>query len=117
MNKEDFIKAGYTRWNPSPYELLATDLFQKCITDEKGKRYFINVTRWDFSPYEQNYVRYDASVQFETKSGLTVNMDCLDGWAIEEMEKYYADLWDLGWFDYYEHWEYQSAEDGNEGKN
>ena len=102
MNREDFINAGYTRWDPNPYHEFETDMFEKLVSDEKGKRYFIHVERWDFSVYEQGYIRYEATVQFETKDGLTVSIECLHGWTIEEMEKYYADLWGLGWFKYYE---------------
>ena len=55
-----------------------------------------------YSKYNVYYVRYDASVQFCHKNNETVNIDCLDGWSIPDMEKFYEDLWNTGWFEYYE---------------
>ena len=105
MTSEELIKAGYKRWEPSLYKECVTDLFEKCVKDEKGKRYFIHIERWDFSPYERqglDPIRFEATVQFHHKNGETVNIDALNGWSVEEMEKFYADLWNLGWFKYYE---------------
>ena len=109
MTNEELINAGYTRYDPTPYHECETDLFQKCIRDEKGKKYYINVNRWDYSKYNVYYIRYDASVQFCHKNNETVNVDCLDGWSIPDMEKFYEDLWNTGWFKYYE--SYMDEED------
>ena len=108
LTNQDFIDAGYTRWRPSPFYECVTDLLQKCVTDEYGKRYYINVNRWDFSRYERSNrtnVNYESTVQFTLKNGAYINIDGLHvgtDWTIEEMEKFYAELWDTGKFKYYE---------------
>ena len=104
MTNEDFIKNGYVRCDPAPFDKCVTDLFQKCVKDEFGKRYYINVKRWDFSSYHKGVgmINYEASVQFYYKDDNAVNIDQLSGWTIEEMERHYAELWDTGWFQYYE---------------
>ena len=104
MNKQDFIDAGYQRFNPPPYNECVTDLFEKCIRDNKGKRYFIHVYVWDFSMYE----KIPTGFRFESEVNLTLNNDndiqikMLDGWTIEEMEQYYRNIWDTGMYKYYE---------------
>ena len=77
MTKQELLDAGYKRWEPAPYEKnnCVTDLFQKCVTDDDGKRYFINVRRWDFSPYSgraSDNNRFEATVQFDRKDGTTM---------------------------------------------
>lgn len=108
LTNQDFIDAGYTRWQPAPYNECVTDLFEKCIKDEYGKCYFIHVNRWDFSRYERNgriNLNYESTVQFNLKDGGTINVDGLyigTDWTIEKMEQFYANLWDSGMFKYYE---------------
>lgn len=107
MNNEDFINAGYVRFDPPPYENCITDMFQKCFRDENGKRkYFITVERWDYTPIARGRdipISYNFTVQFEHKdSDGTVNMDCFSGWTIEGVEKFFDDMWRTGWFKYYD---------------
>lgn len=115
LTKQDFINAGYTIWKPNPNHELETDLFEKCVTDNIGKRYFIHVTRWDFDKYPTNNgvpigIRYEARVQFTKKdTGNTVNINFLHGFSIDEMEKFYEDQWNTGMYRYYE--EYKIGED------
>lgn len=111
LTNQDFINAGYTRWRPAPYNECVTDLFEKCIKDEYGKCYFIHVNRWDLSRYERNgktNVNYESDVQFELKSGATINVKGFSvgqDWTIEEMEQFYADLWNTDKFKHYEVYE------------
>ena len=108
LTNEDFINAGYTRYRPSPYNECVTDLFEKCVKDDYGKRYFIHVNRWDFTKYERNgrvNVNYESTVQLTLKDGCCINIDGLSigtDWTIEKMEEFYAELWDTGKFKYYE---------------
>lgn len=106
MNKEDFIKAGYTRYDPPPYEDCITDLFQKCFRDEDGnKLYFITVERWDYTPVSRGRnipISYNFTVQFNTHEDRTLNVDCFSSFDIESAEKFYSDMWKLGWFKEYE---------------
>lgn len=105
MTKEDFIKAGYHRFDPPPYENCISDMFQKCFRDDKGKKYFITVERWDYTPVARGRdipVSYNFVVQFVHKNGGTIDVSCFSGWDIESAEKYYEDMWNTGWFEYYE---------------
>ena len=109
MINQDLIDAGYKRWEPAPYEKenCVTDLFQKCITDDVGKKYFINVKRWDFSIYSgrpEDSNRFEATVQFDRKDDITINLDILNPKSVEEVEKVYAEAWETGVYKYYEKW-------------
>ena len=113
MTNEELLRAGYTQWEPSPYKDCQTDLFEKCIKDEYGKRYFIHVERWDYTKFPRGIIHYTASVQFQLKDGNTTDIDLLNGWTIEEMEEYYNKLWNTGWFKYYEvFWEHRGEVEG-----
>ena len=117
MTGQDFIDAGYTRWDPVLNADCVTDLYQKWFKDDNGKRYAITVERWDFnriSPLKQK-PKFQWSVQFNNKSnGETVDITCLHGWSIEDAEKFYADLWNTGWFKYYERYDYADDEEEEE---
>lgn len=110
MTKQELIDAGYNRFEPAPIDNeCITDLFQKCVTDDVGKKYFINVKRWDFSIHGQRNdpIGYETEVQFRhISNGEYTDIVCLDGWSIKDTEKYFADLWNTGMFRYYEKWEY-----------
>lgn len=107
MDKQDFIDAGYQRFAPPPYNECATDLFEKCIRDDKGKKYFIHVYVWDFSMYEKipTGIRFESEVNLVLNDGNDnyVQIKMLNGWhTIEEMEQYYRNVWDTGMYKYYE---------------
>lgn len=108
MTREELINAGYNRYDPAPISNeCITDLYQKCVKDDIGKKYYINVNRWDFTPCGQknNPIGYECNVQFRhKKTGEYTDIVCLDGWSVADMEKYYADLWYTGMFRYYEKW-------------
>ena len=107
MERDDFIKAGYTRFEPSSMEdECITDLYQKCFRDEDGnKKYFITVERWDYNPMSDGRdipIAYDFIVQFVTEDDRTLNVDLFNGWDIETTEDFVKKMFDLGWFKYYE---------------
>lgn len=107
MTREELIEAGYERFDPAPISNeCITDLYQKCIKDDVGKRYYISVNRWDFSNFgKENPIGYETEVQFRHKeTGQHTDIVCLDGWSVSDMEKYYADLWYTGMFRYYDKW-------------
>ena len=102
MTDDELINAGYTKYKPVPYNDCVVALFQKCVRDKYGKKYFININKWDFSRYEHDHISYETEVQFEHKNGETVEITAFDGWTIPQLEKFYEDIWSLGWFKYYE---------------
>ena len=94
VTKEKLIAAGYNRYDPPRFEDCITDIFQKCIRDkDNNKQYYITCERWDYSNISNGRnipVRYEWSVQLTHKeTGEVVNIDCLSGWSIEDVEKYY----------------------------
>lgn len=115
MTKEELVNAGYKRYSPSPIDNeCVTDLYQKCITDDIGKKYYINVKRWDFSIHgrKNETIGYETDVQFRVKNtGEYTDIVCLDGWSLEDIEKYYSDLWYTGMFRYYDKWRYEDEND------
>lgn len=107
MTNQEFLDAGYARFNPPPYEDCITDMYQKCIYDEnRNKKYFITVERWDYTPVSNGRkipVHYNFSVQFQYKLGGTVQMDCFsEGWTVEKVEEYFEYIFGTGIFEYYE---------------
>ena len=108
MTREELINAGYTRFDPAPISNeCVTDLYQKCVKDDIGKRYYINVNRWDFSYHGQTFnpIGFEANVQFRHKdTGEYADIVCLDGWSLADMEKFYENLWYTGMFRYYDKW-------------
>lgn len=119
MTGQDFIDAGYTRWEPVMHKDCVTDLYQKWFKDDYGKRYAITVECWDFSRLSANIKspRFEWSVQFTHKqTNETVDIECLHGWSIKDAEKFYADLWKTGWFKYYERYDYADDEEEEETK-
>ena len=117
MTDKELLDAGYKRYDPpSIHADCVTDLYQKCIKDDTGKRYFISIERWDFSRISHRasdtQPSFETTVQFTHKNGETVDITCYNGWEIDQIEKFYDDLWKLGWFKYYEkYWSYE--EDDN----
>lgn len=104
MDNQDLIDAGYQRFDPPSYYECVTDLFEKCIRDDKGKKYFIHVYVWDFSMYEKipTGIRFESEVDLTLNNDNSVQIKMLDGWTIEQMEQYYRDIWDTGMYKYYE---------------
>lgn len=119
MTKEDLINAGYTRYDPPRFKDCVTDIFQKCIKDDIGKRYFITVERWDYSGISAQGAAISPHFQWWNQmtyksNGETVEIECFHGWSIEDAEKFYADLWRTGWFKYYERYDYADDEEEEE---
>ena len=104
MTNQEFLDAGYTRFNPPPYEDCITDMYQKCFEDEIGKKYFITVERWDYTPVARGRnipISYNFTVQFNTQEDRTLNIDCFNGFDIESAENFFENIWNTGWFKYY----------------
>ena len=114
MTREELESAGYTRYEPSPLNgEFCTDLYQKLVYDDNNgdKKYFINVDVWDFSVYERDpkyRLRFEVNTQLvNKKTGETVDITLLNGWSVEQAEKYLEDMYKLGWFKPYERGNYQ----------
>lgn len=95
----DLIASGYKEYRVPQFK-KADAVFQKCIYDDKGKRYFINVYQYFYS--SRVTIEFDA--QFITKQG-TLNLTLFSKPTIEGAEELFAQLWETLERPYYELYE------------
>ena len=105
ITKEQLIAAGYKPFKQKGIKEYTESFYQKRFDDDKGKKYFITLSEYDYRTYHQ--VPYDFSyepdVQFETH-GVTFNATMLSPESVEQMEIFFENMWyNLG-CDYYEEW-------------
>jgi hypothetical protein len=95
--KEKFLKKGYTLYNQ-----FGKDFLQKSIRDNDGnKKYFINISIHDFRDLKSRMDHlkndfpdfgYEGDVQFNLKDDTTFNIHLLDVKSVEQVEKFYEDI-------------------------
>ena len=100
MQVDDWIKAGYRRFNQTTFN-YSDYLLQKLFSDEQGKRYYITV--YVYENFNKSYnkegmpeVSFQPEVQFRMEGGqptvdvqLLMNKDTL----IEQVEDRVESLW------------------------
>jgi len=98
------------KYKPTPFDSDGVETrFQKCFVDELGKKYFIDIVKWQ--PMElNNGNRYGATYEYETqfyKKGThdAVNIEFICSWSIEDVEDYLEKLFETGLFEHYELWD------------
>ena len=102
---------GYHDYSPTPYDSENIVLrFQKRFDDEIGKRYFIDVIKWDnkFIPVHsrpQTFKQYDY--EYEAQMYKKDTHDAVDfhfhtSWTIEMVEEFMKTQFETGLYDYYE---------------
>jgi len=69
--KDQLLEAGYKEYKPSSISsTYVTNCYQKCYADSNGKKYFINVDKYDGIPISKpNGFEYSFNMQTETFSG------------------------------------------------
>ncbi len=110
MTDKDILNFGYHEYPVGPFDadgVIAN--FQKCIKDEMGKKYFLNIHKYEEWVHPHTKERIPESYEFETyfvnHSNEPVKMLFYAGWTIESFEKYAEQLFNTGLFQYYEHWD------------
>ena len=104
LNDETIRKAGYKEYEPSIIDSdMISKCFQKCFSDDIGKRYYIDIKKWDWSN-----IRADIGVKYEFEVQMCINekpinFTLFNGWDVEEVEDYINRLWSTGEYDYYEY--------------
>ena len=100
--------AGYRRYrNSSRADSLREayrDSYQKAITDERGKRYFIDIVRGHFYYLDRGIDRefVTPSVQFR-RGDTTVEVEMIHHQeTLAQVEAFFAEMWTTMRFDYYE---------------
>ena len=52
MTDQDILARGYKEFKPTPFHNSGiVKCFQKRFDDDNGKKYFIDIHKWDFSMY------------------------------------------------------------------
>lgn len=103
-------QVGYTEYAPSPIDNeCVTKSFQKCFKDDVGKKYYINIKRWDFPPHpytgEPIPTSYEFEVQFNTEDDRVMDLTLFShGWTIENAEEFVEEMWHKMNLRYYEKW-------------
>lgn len=108
--QEYLILRGYEKYVAESYKTfhMSDTLFQKRITDDKGKKYYINL--WYYA--EGRYGHTDlpesiqAEVQFETDGVTHENMSVtLFTKDVDKIEEVFENMWVTLNLGYYELWE------------
>lgn len=115
LTDQMFIDANYVEFKPNTKKyndiIYIETCFQKCITDNIGKKYFITVNKW--SSWVHIHTgdiigpSYEFYGQFSDKvTGKPMNINLFSGWTIEEAEKRFEEIFNMGCWEYYEKYEY-----------
>ena len=111
MTDQDFIERGYKEFRPtsldSPY---VEKCFQKRFDDDRGKKYFITVKKWEGWTHPHTGDKSPPGYEYDIQMYKKGDHDAIDilfhsTWSIEAVEDYMEKLWNTGLFDYYELWD------------
>lgn len=110
MTDEYIIEKGYKEFAPSRFDNASiVKCFQKRFDDEIGKKYFITIKKWDWTPYHyidiSDYT-YELDTQIYKKdTHEPINLSFFSGWHLDDVEDYMEKIWNAELFDYYEEWD------------
>lgn len=82
--------------------------WQKCFRDEKGKRYFINISLWDFTgisgTLSSSGPSFCSDAQFNDKKGECFNLELLSNkeQTLQSIETFFEKAWIRMGCEYYE---------------
>ena len=111
MTEQNFIDAGYKRFNPNGQKNADFGL-QKLISDDKGKKYYITVLAYDWTKYREHVgepFSFMPDVQFRIDKNaddeyfFTINMG--GSLSVERIESECEKLWVHFGCPYYEEWD------------
>jgi len=111
MTDEYLIKHGYKKHSPALLDLpnvLAR--FQKFFTDNDGKKYFINVIKWEnepITPSNQDNFWEPISYYYEVhltmfEKAKSINLNFFSDWTLEEVEEFMEKMFNSMQPNYYE---------------
>ena len=91
--RKELIEAGYREFKPcSILKKHAEKGWQKSIRGEHGKLYFITV--YEYLPSAGGRgLCFTADGQFDTKDGLTCNMELFHGWTVKQLETFFETIY------------------------
>ena len=106
-------EAGYKDWNNPNKDSITANNWQKCLKDDKGKKYFINIKEtigWNGENNSESEHNWWSSIQLETDKG-SVEFSLVQwfnesgqysGNTIQNMEDYFEQIWNFHHCPYYE---------------
>lgn len=98
LTAQDFIDKGYkqfkqTNWNHSDFGL------QKCVYDDKGKKYYITVWAYDWTKHPELHtispMSFEPDLQFKLPEGLSMNFQLLlnNDSTVDQIETKVEEIW------------------------
>ena len=102
------IENGYKRHKPDIFHEGASDLYQKRIDDSNGKKYFINIYKYNFKDIPNhpfpNKIYWQSEVQLFLVNDKVCNIEYFGNLEdINDIENFFNDIWyRMGIFKYYE---------------
>lgn len=107
--QEDLLSRGYKKHVSESNKIfkMTDTLFQKRISDEKGKKYFINLWYYAEGRHGQTSLpeSIQADVQFETDGVTDENMNVvLFTQDVDKIEEVFENMWVTLNLGYYELW-------------
>ena len=111
---DDYLKEqGFYEYKPTQFDNSSVvSRFQKRYDDDHGKKYFINILKWDnsFVPIDRRdkwwkpySYTYEAQITM-FKEQKPVKFDFFSGWTLEQVEKFMEDFFNKLEPNYYEEW-------------
>ena len=104
MNDKEILDNGYREYKPTRFHSEGiTKCFQKRFDDECGKKYFIDIHKWDWYSGDYHHLSYEFFAQLN-QNDKPIDITLFNGWEIEDAEKWIEKVWNDTNCDYYERW-------------
>ena len=106
MDDKEILENGYHEYEPTCFHSDGiTKCFQKRFDDDIGKKYFIDIHKWDYDHGDYHHLSYEFSVQLHYNDK-PIDLTLFNNWEIKDVEEWIEEVWkDMG-CDYYERWDY-----------
>lgn len=110
MTDEYILSKGYHEYKPTHFDSPGVEKrFQKRFDDDKGKKYFIDIKKWEPITHPHTGEVFDLGYECETQmykkdTHDAVNFDFLSSWDLDSVEEFMEKQFATGMFDYYEVW-------------
>ena len=107
MTEQEILDAGYREYAKTPFDHEGIEKnYQKCVRDDNGKKYFIDIHKWQDLHHPHTGELIEGGYEFTTqlnhaKLDKPMNLELFCGWTIEEAEEVIEKIWQTQ-FRYYE---------------
>ena len=108
MTDEYLIERNFKKFKPGPYLSEGVEAcFQKRYDDERGKKYFITINKWEPFTHPHTGKTFPPDYEYTAQLYKKDTHDAVDilfhsSWNLEDVEEYLEMMFDTGKFDYYE---------------